>query len=223
MHFEHDVVVVGGCGHVGLPLGLAFADSGLDVLLYDTNAGVVDLVNAGSMPFPSAARPRSLDAGLGSRTFRATTDPGGRRPQRTHRGRRGNPGRPLSEPGCRGRCSSDHAAHRPPRRRSARRAAQHRLSRGHGACCAADREARGAISTSASARSASRRAMRWRSSAPCPRSSRARLPRASRAPTRSFAASPRRPSSWSPRRRSWPSSSPTAGDISSSPSPTSFT
>ena len=29
------VAIVGGCGRVGLPLGLALADSGLDVTLYD--------------------------------------------------------------------------------------------------------------------------------------------------------------------------------------------
>ena len=60
MQFEHDVVVVGGCGHVGLPLGLAFADSGLDVVLFDTNAAVVDVVNAGTMPFAEAGARRCL-------------------------------------------------------------------------------------------------------------------------------------------------------------------
>jgi len=42
MQFEHDVVVVGGCGHVGLPLGLAFAETGLDVL-----ASVEPIVRSG--------------------------------------------------------------------------------------------------------------------------------------------------------------------------------
>ena len=32
-----DVVVVGGCGHVGLPLAIAFADRGLEVGIYDIN------------------------------------------------------------------------------------------------------------------------------------------------------------------------------------------
>ena len=32
-----DVVVLGGGGHVGLPLSLAFADAGLRVGIYDTN------------------------------------------------------------------------------------------------------------------------------------------------------------------------------------------
>jgi hypothetical protein len=29
MSFDRDVVIVGGCGHVGLPLGQAFAGHGL--------------------------------------------------------------------------------------------------------------------------------------------------------------------------------------------------
>lgn len=45
------VAIVGGCGHVGLPLGLALADSGLDVVLYDINEASVDQVRAGKMPF----------------------------------------------------------------------------------------------------------------------------------------------------------------------------
>jgi UDP-N-acetyl-D-mannosaminuronic acid dehydrogenase len=74
MQFEHDVVVVGGCGHVGLPLGLAFADSGLDVVLFDTNAAVVDVVNAGAMPFAEAGAPQVLTRVLAAGRLRATTD-----------------------------------------------------------------------------------------------------------------------------------------------------
>ena len=48
---NRSVAVVGGCGHVGLPLGLAFADAGLDVLLYDINDHAIDTVRAGKMPF----------------------------------------------------------------------------------------------------------------------------------------------------------------------------
>jgi UDP-N-acetyl-D-mannosaminuronic acid dehydrogenase len=75
MGFDHDVVVLGGCGHVGLPLGLAFADTGLDVVLFDTNAAVVDLVNAGSMPFGEIGAPEVLARVIASGKLRATTDP----------------------------------------------------------------------------------------------------------------------------------------------------
>ena len=46
-----DIVIMGGCGHVGLPLGIALADRGLRVDLYDISADSVALVNKGEMPF----------------------------------------------------------------------------------------------------------------------------------------------------------------------------
>jgi UDP-N-acetyl-D-mannosaminuronic acid dehydrogenase len=48
---ELDLVVVGGCGHVGLPLALCFADSGATVGIYDADRAKVDQVSAGQMPF----------------------------------------------------------------------------------------------------------------------------------------------------------------------------
>jgi UDP-N-acetyl-D-mannosaminuronic acid dehydrogenase len=49
--FSHDVCIVGGCGHVGLPLALTFADRGLKVSIFDINDRVVQQVQAGRMPF----------------------------------------------------------------------------------------------------------------------------------------------------------------------------
>jgi UDP-N-acetyl-D-mannosaminuronic acid dehydrogenase len=46
-----DVVVLGGGGHVGLPLSLAFASKGLRVGIYDTNQATLDRIAAGEMPF----------------------------------------------------------------------------------------------------------------------------------------------------------------------------
>ena len=46
-----DVVVLGGGGHVGLPLSLAFARAGLRVGIYDTNQATLDRIAAGEMPF----------------------------------------------------------------------------------------------------------------------------------------------------------------------------
>jgi UDP-N-acetyl-D-mannosaminuronic acid dehydrogenase len=48
---EYDVFVVGGCGHVGLPLGIVLADAGLQVALYDLDVSKRDTVRAGVMPF----------------------------------------------------------------------------------------------------------------------------------------------------------------------------
>jgi UDP-N-acetyl-D-mannosaminuronic acid dehydrogenase len=44
------IVVIGGCGHVGLPLGIVFANCGLDVVLLDRDQTKIDTVNAGQMP-----------------------------------------------------------------------------------------------------------------------------------------------------------------------------
>src|SRR3954449_7546250 len=46
-----DVVVLGGGGHVGLPLSLAFAKAGLTVGIYDTNQATLDRIARAEMPF----------------------------------------------------------------------------------------------------------------------------------------------------------------------------
>jgi UDP-N-acetyl-D-mannosaminuronic acid dehydrogenase len=69
-----DVVIVGGCGHVGLPLALALADRGLDVRSYDLDAAAVETFNAGGMPFLEPGAPEVLERVLESGRFHATTD-----------------------------------------------------------------------------------------------------------------------------------------------------
>jgi UDP-N-acetyl-D-mannosaminuronic acid dehydrogenase len=46
-----DLVVVGGCGHVGLPLALSLADSGYRVGIDDIDAAKIEQVKSGSVPF----------------------------------------------------------------------------------------------------------------------------------------------------------------------------
>ena len=46
-----DVVVLGGAGHVGLPLSLALASSGLVVGVFDTNEATLARIGGGTMPF----------------------------------------------------------------------------------------------------------------------------------------------------------------------------
>jgi len=69
------VGVVGGCGHVGLPLGIALANAGAETVAIDTNQSSVDSVNAGQMPFMERDGASHLAKALGSGKFRATTDP----------------------------------------------------------------------------------------------------------------------------------------------------
>ena len=46
-----DMVVVGGCGHVGLPLALSLADCGYKVGIDDIDANKIAYVKAGNVPF----------------------------------------------------------------------------------------------------------------------------------------------------------------------------
>jgi UDP-N-acetyl-D-mannosaminuronic acid dehydrogenase len=74
MVFNRDIAIIGGCGHVGLPLGLAFASRGQNVTLYDIDKRVVSLVMAGRMPFREDGAGPVLTRTLGSTLF-ATSDP----------------------------------------------------------------------------------------------------------------------------------------------------
>ena len=74
MRFERDVAVVGGCGHVGLPLGLAFADRGLKVTLFDVNVDAIATVTEGRMPFLEKGADEVLRRVIGS-CLTATTAP----------------------------------------------------------------------------------------------------------------------------------------------------
>lgn len=47
----YDVVVVGGAGHVGAPLALVLAKSGLRTLIYDVNPAALEQIAGGHLPF----------------------------------------------------------------------------------------------------------------------------------------------------------------------------
>jgi UDP-N-acetyl-D-mannosaminuronic acid dehydrogenase len=51
MSSDRRIVIVGGCGHVGLPLGLLLADHGMHVTLLDIDSTKVEQIHAGEMPF----------------------------------------------------------------------------------------------------------------------------------------------------------------------------
>jgi UDP-N-acetyl-D-mannosaminuronic acid dehydrogenase len=74
---ECDVVVVGGCGHVGLPLALALAGAGLRVVAYDIDRAVVDRVQSGQMPFKEPGGPERLAEMLQADRFQASSAPEG--------------------------------------------------------------------------------------------------------------------------------------------------
>lgn len=74
MASAHHIAIFGGCGHVGLPLGLAFADRGRRVVLYDIDAAAVEQVNAGRMPFDEEGAQELLPGLVASGQLTATSD-----------------------------------------------------------------------------------------------------------------------------------------------------
>lgn len=69
-----NIVVVGGCGHVGLPFGMVLADHGMQVVLLDVDEAKVASINLGHMPFLEAGAEDLLPRLIGKSLF-ATTDP----------------------------------------------------------------------------------------------------------------------------------------------------
>ncbi|HEV3166341.1 MAG TPA: nucleotide sugar dehydrogenase [Isosphaeraceae bacterium] len=63
--FKYDICIVGGCGHVGLPLAITFASHGLNVSVHDINEAAVEMVRAGRMPFLEAGAEPKLRAVIG--------------------------------------------------------------------------------------------------------------------------------------------------------------
>lgn len=71
---SEQIVIVGGCGHVGLPLGLLLASRGLGmVTLVDIDGARIESVNRGRMPFMEAGAEELLRQVRG-KTLRATSD-----------------------------------------------------------------------------------------------------------------------------------------------------
>jgi UDP-N-acetyl-D-mannosaminuronic acid dehydrogenase len=67
------LVIIGGCGHVGLPLGIVFANCGINVVLLDISAERIATVNSGHAPFMENAAAEHLKAVVG-KTLLATSD-----------------------------------------------------------------------------------------------------------------------------------------------------
>jgi UDP-N-acetyl-D-mannosaminuronic acid dehydrogenase len=73
--FGLDVVVIGGCGHVGLPLAIAFAARGARVGIYDVSEAAVATVNAGQLPFDEPGAAEVLARVVADGRLQASADP----------------------------------------------------------------------------------------------------------------------------------------------------
>jgi UDP-N-acetyl-D-mannosaminuronic acid dehydrogenase len=71
----YNTTIIGGCGHVGLPLGVVLASKGIKVKLLDINQNSVNLVNRGEVPFYEPGIKGLLVSALISGNIEATTNP----------------------------------------------------------------------------------------------------------------------------------------------------
>ncbi|MDR1148213.1 MAG: nucleotide sugar dehydrogenase [Spirochaetaceae bacterium] len=65
--------IIGGCGHVGIPLGLALAHKNFDVTLFDINTAAVEQINHCILPFREEGAAEILRAHI-AKNLAATTD-----------------------------------------------------------------------------------------------------------------------------------------------------
>lgn len=72
---KHDLCVMGGFGHVGLPLSLAFASRGLSVAALDISEEKCALLASGRMPFIDHGSEEILKTVLRSGSLKLTLDP----------------------------------------------------------------------------------------------------------------------------------------------------
>jgi UDP-N-acetyl-D-mannosaminuronic acid dehydrogenase len=72
--FDLDVVVIGGCGHVGLPLAIALADRGARVGIYDVSEAAVEAVNSRRMPFAEPGADEVLEQVSAAGRLRASAN-----------------------------------------------------------------------------------------------------------------------------------------------------
>jgi UDP-N-acetyl-D-mannosaminuronic acid dehydrogenase len=74
-HFARDVVVIGGCGHVGLPLAIAFASRGARVGIFDISTTAIEQVNSAAMPFAEPGAAPMLERAIAEGRLEASADP----------------------------------------------------------------------------------------------------------------------------------------------------
>ncbi|NMA27438.1 MAG: hypothetical protein GX934_06715 [Burkholderiales bacterium] len=73
------IAVIGGAGHVGLPLALTFANEGHPTLIYDIDGPKIERILAGHMSFREEGGQEALSQALASGLLRASSSPEGLR------------------------------------------------------------------------------------------------------------------------------------------------
>src|SRR5215510_13133472 len=71
---DYDICIIGGAGHVGLPLALVFARAGQRVLIFDLNQSAMETIKRGTMPFIEYGAEPLLAAALRERRLDFSSD-----------------------------------------------------------------------------------------------------------------------------------------------------
>ena len=72
---NNSICIVGGCGHVGLPLGIVFASKGFKVCLNDINENVAKKVTNGELPYVEYGAETLLKETLDNGNLTVSTKP----------------------------------------------------------------------------------------------------------------------------------------------------
>ena len=69
------VAIIGGAGHVGLPLAISFANAGVKTQIYDVNVDAMEAIVNGKFPFKEIHGKHQLEVALKSGNLFTTSDP----------------------------------------------------------------------------------------------------------------------------------------------------
>ena len=75
MPFKYDICIIGGFGHVGLPLGIAFAEKGYKTCIFDIAKDKFELIKQGRMPFVEEGSEALLKKNLSTGRLIPSLDP----------------------------------------------------------------------------------------------------------------------------------------------------
>ena len=66
---NNKITVIGGAGHIGLPLSIVFANKGFDVYVLDKNIKAIEIAKKGKMPFKEKEGDKKLKKALKNMSF----------------------------------------------------------------------------------------------------------------------------------------------------------
>ncbi len=75
METKYDLCIIGGAGHVGLPLGVVFANAGVRTVLLDINKDALQKIQSGKFPFTERGGDEALRSALDKKALFTTSSP----------------------------------------------------------------------------------------------------------------------------------------------------